>query len=76
MIEVSNLYIVCVNTINALHQFPRQVKIDLRDFVKKTLKEFYFLDDLIDKLYLRFLFSHGDDSKITMKLIRVLEKLK
>lgn len=75
MREVSNLYIVCVNTINALHQYSFQVKIDLRDFVKKTLKEFYYIDELIDKLYLRFLFSHGDDSKITMKLIKVLEKL-
>ncbi len=76
MNDVTNLYIVCVNTINVLRQYPKQVRIDLRDFVKKTLQNFYYLDDLIDKLYIRFLFCHGDDSQVTMKLIRVLEKLK
>ena len=71
-----NLYIVCVNTINVLRKYPKQVRIDLRDFVKKTLQTFYYLDQLIDKLYIRFLFSHGDDSKITIELIRALERLK
>ena len=75
MKDVTNLYIVCVNTINVLRQYPKQVRIDLRDFVKKTLQNFCYIDDLIDKLYVRFLFSHGDDSKSTLKLIRVLEKL-
>lgn len=75
MKDVTNLYFVCMHIINVSHNISRQSKIDLRDFVKKIIKEFRDVDVLIEKLILRFLNSHGDDSKITLILIKELKKM-
>lgn len=69
------LYVFCMHIINVSHNISRQAKIDLRDFVKKTIKEFRDVDILIEKLQLRFLYSHGDDFKITLILINELKKM-
>lgn len=69
------LYVFCMHIIRVSHNISRQSKIDLRDFVKKTIKEFRDVDVLIEKLNLRFLHSHGDDSKITLILIKEIKKM-
>lgn len=75
MEDNSILYALCVNCIDVLYKYPLQVRLDLKEFVKKYCKEFYFKDKLIDKLYTRYLLLSGDDSLITITLIHYLEKL-
>lgn len=75
MKDSSNLYFICANCINVLCKYPIQVRLDLKEFVKKFCKEFIYRDELIDKLYTRYLLMSGDDSAITIKLIHYLEKL-
>ena len=73
--ENLSLYLICADFINSLYKYSVVARTDLKKFVKKFCEEFIYCDELIDKLYTRYLLMSGDDSAITIKLIHYLEKL-
>lgn len=62
--------------IDTLYHFPLQCRVDLKDFIYKSLQKCYDFDSFYNSLFLRYLQVSDSDSAITMYIINYLSKRK